>query len=484
MRVHVVIRYIGMVLQFIAAFMLASAGVSMFNDYDSAYYPLLLSSFMTALLGLFPMIFVERVDEIKTKEGYSIVVGSWFLACIVGMFPYLIWGGEFTLINAWFESVSGFTTTGASILNDIEFLPRGLLFWRASSAWIGGIGVVMFALVILPSMGRSRQMLYNVELSTIAKDNFHYRSKVIIRILSSVYIGLTIITTLLLKYAGMCWFDAITHAMSSCSTCGFSTKNASIAFFDSAAMEGILIAAMVLASIHFGILYATITGRRNNIFRSEVVRTYIAMLTIVTFVVAINLFGTETYDDFGSALRHSAFQVVSYTTTTGFATADTNMWPSLAIVLLVFCSVVCGCAGSTSGGMKVDRMLMAVKVINNRMKLQQHPNAIIRTKIDGVVQDDSVLSLVMSFIVAYIILVLLSTIIYTMFGCDLLTGFTASIACISNVGPGFGDVGSMSNFASLPGALKFTSTILMLVGRLEIFGFIQLFFMRSWKYSV
>ena len=208
------------------------------------------------------------------------------------------------------------------------------------------------------------------------------------------------------------------------------------------------------------------------------------MLAIVTIVVAINLFGTETYDDFGSALRHSAFQVVSITTTSGFATADTNIWPSLAIVLLVFCSVVCGCAGSTSGGMKVDRMLMAVKVINNRMKLQQHPNAIIRTKIDGVVQDDSVLSLVMSFIVAYIILVLLSTIIYTMFGCDLLTGFTASIACISNVGPGFGDVGSMSNFASLPGALKFTSTILMLVGRLEIFGFIQLFFMRSWKYSV
>ena len=203
MRVHVVIRYIGSILLFIATFMLASAGVSMLNDYDSAFYPLLLSSFMTALLGIFPMIFVERVDEIKSKEGYVIVVGSWLVACIVGMFPYLIWGGEFTLINAWFESVSGFTTTGASILNDIEFLPHGLLFWRASSAWIGGIGVVMFALVVLPSMGRSRQMLYNVELSAIAKDNFHYRSKVIIRILSSVYIGITIVTTLLLKYSGM-----------------------------------------------------------------------------------------------------------------------------------------------------------------------------------------------------------------------------------------------------------------------------------------
>jgi len=153
-----------MVLVFLAAFMLASAGVSLLNDHDSALYPLLLSSFVTAVLGLFPLIFVDSAEEIKTKEGYAIVVGSWMVACVVGMFPYLIWGGEFSLVNAWFESVSGFTTTGASILNDIEFLPRGLLFWRSATTWIGGIGVVMFALVILPSMGRSRQMLYNVEL--------------------------------------------------------------------------------------------------------------------------------------------------------------------------------------------------------------------------------------------------------------------------------------------------------------------------------
>ena len=397
------------------------------------------------------------------------------------MFPYLIWGGEFTLINAWFESVSGFTTTGASILNDIEFLPHGLLFWRASSAWIGGIGVVMFALVILPSMGRSRQMLYNVEVSTIAKDNFHYRSRVIIRILSSVYIGLTIITTLLLKYSGMRWFDAVTHAMSACSTCGFSTKNASMAYFDNPLMEAILIGAMILASIHFGILYATITRRRNNIFRSEVVRSYIGMLTVISLIIAVSLYSNGTYESLSESLRHAAFQVVSVTTTSGFATADTNTWSSLAIVLLVFCSVVCGCAGSTSGGMKVDRVLMAFKVIRNRMKVQQHPNAIIRTKIDGTVQDDSVLSLVMSFIVAYIALVLIGTILYTTFGTDLMTGFTASISCISNVGPGFGDVGSMNNFSTLPAVLKFGSTMLMLVGRLEIFGFIQLFFINSWK---
>lgn len=481
MRVHVVIRYIGMVLQFIASFMLASAIVSMLNGYDSAYYPLLLSSFLTALLGLFPMIFVEKVDEIKTKEGYAIVVGSWLVACIVGMFPYLIWGGEFTLINAWFESVSGFTTTGASILTDIEFLPRGLLFWRASSAWIGGIGVVMFSLVVLPSMGKSRHMLSNAEMSTIAKDNFHYRSKVIIRILSMVYAGLTLFTTFALKYSGMTWFDSLTHAMSSCSTCGFSNKNASVAFWDSPSIEAIMMVAMILSSIHFGILYATITGRRNNIFRSEVVRTFIGMMVVVAAVIAINLWAEGIYPTFGEAARHASFQVVSLTTTSGFATADTNMWTPLAIVLLVFCSVICGCAGSTAGGMKVDRVLIATKVINNRIKVQLHPNAVIRTKVDGTVQDDSVQGLVMTFIVAYIILVSIGTIIYTLFGCDLLTGFTAAISCISNVGPGFGEVGSMSNFSHLPVVLKFTSTILMLIGRLEIFGFIQLLFIRSWR---
>ena len=453
----------------------------MLNGYDSAFSPLLLSSFMTSLLGIFPLFFVEKVEEVTTKEGYAIVVGSWLVACIVGMFPYLIWGGEFTMINAWFESVSGFTTTGASILNDIEFLPRGLLFWRSSSAWIGGIGVVMFALVILPSMGKSRHMLSNVEMSTIARDNFHYRSKVIFRLLVTIYVGLTIITTVALKYSGMTWFDAVNHAMTSCGTCGFSTKNSSVAFWDSGLIEGIMMVAMTLSAIHFGVLYATLTGKRNNIFRSEVVRTFIIMMLVISLLIAVSLYSADIYTNFGEALRHASFQVVSLSTTSGFATTDTNLWTPLAMVLLIFCSVICGCAGSTSGGMKVDRLLIASKVIRNRMKIQLHPNAIIRTKMDGMVQEESTQNLVMTFIVSYIMLTLIGTVVYTMFGCDILTGFTASISCLSNVGPGFGEIGSMSNFSELPVVLKLSSTLLMLIGRLEIFGFIQLLFIRSWR---
>jgi trk system potassium uptake protein TrkH len=296
-----------------------------------------------------------------------------------------------------------------------------------------------------------------------------------------VYVGLTAVTTLSLKLAGMTWFDSATQAMSACATCGFSTKNLSVGFWDSPVIEMILIIAMTLSAIHFGILYASMTGRRNNIFRSEVVRTFIVMMSLIALVISFSLLAEGTYDTWGESIRHSAFQVVSVTTTSGFATADTNTWTPLAIMLLIFLSVVCGCAGSTSGGMKVDRMLIAAKIIRNRMKVQLHPNAVMRIKVDGMVQDESVLSLVMTFIVAYIMVTLLGTIVYTMFGLDVVTSLTASISCLSNVGPGFGEVGSMSNYADLPALLKFNSTVLMLVGRLEIFGFIQLLFIRSWR---
>ena len=249
MRVDVVLRYVGVVMLFIATFMLLSAGISYLSGVDSAFYPLLLSSLLTALLGAFPLIFVGKREQITNKEGFCIVVGAWLVACVVSMFPYLIWGGEFSLVNAWFESVSGFTTTGSTILNDVEALPRGLQFCRFSTTLVGGMGVVMFALVVLPSMGRSKMMLSNVELSTMAKDNYRYRSQIIVQILLVVYVGLTILSTVMLKMAGMNWFDALCHAMSACATSGFSTKNASIAYFNSPAIDTILIFAMATAGV-------------------------------------------------------------------------------------------------------------------------------------------------------------------------------------------------------------------------------------------
>ena len=409
------------------------------------------------------------------------MVGSWILASVVGMFPYLIWGGEFSLINAWFESVSGYTATGATILNDIEELPQGLLFYRTSSNWIGGVGVVMFALVILPSLGTSRMSLSNVELSSLAKDNYRYRTQVIVQILLVVYVGLTVVTTLLLKVAGMRWFDALNHAMSACATAGFSTKNASIAFYDNPMVEFILAGAMFISSIHFGLIYATFLGKSNNIFRSEIVRTYVAIIVGATLIVTLSIFGAGIYPDLWESLRHAYFQVVSLITTTGYATADTNLWTPLAIVVLIFVSIVCACAGSTSGGMKVDRLLIFCKIMWARIRRQQHPNAVIRIRVDGVAQESDMLNSVVVFIVAYIVLILVATFTNTLFGQDLMTAFTSAVACIGNVGPGFGGVGSMGNFADIPAILKLQDSFLMLMGRLEIFGFIQLFFLKWWR---
>ena len=354
MRFSVILRYVGTVMLYLSAFMTVAAGISYVSS-DTGFYPLLLSALLTLLLGVFPMIFVPRPDNITTKEGFAIVVGSWLIACVVGMFPYLIWGGEFSFVNAWFESVSGFTTTGASILKDIEALPRGLLFWRTVTNWIGGVGVVMFALLILPSLGTNKMELSGIELSSLAKDNFQYRTQKLVKILLAIYIGLTVLFTIALKIAGMNWFDSLNHAMAACATGGFSTKNASVGFYDSILIEWILIVVMFLSSLHFGLIYATLTRKANNMFRSEVVRTYVAIIVAASLFIGASLYFTGTYPNVLESLQQSTFQVVSLITTTGFATADTNTWTPFAIVILIILSIICGCAGSTSGGAKVDR---------------------------------------------------------------------------------------------------------------------------------
>ena len=481
MRESVILRYVGAVMLCVSAFMLVSAGISYMNNVDSGFYPLLLSALLTFTLGGFPLLFVPRAKSISNKEGFTIVVGSWVLASVVGMFPYLIWGGEFSLVNAWFESVSGFTATGATVLNNIEQLPQGLLFYRTASNWIGGVGVVMFALVILPSFGKAKMTLSNVELSSLAKDNYRYRTQQIVRILLVVYMGLTAVTALLLKLAGMGWFDAVNHAMSAGATCGFSTRNISIAYYDNPIVELIMMGTMILSGIHFGLIYATIIGNSKNIFRSEVTRTYFTVIAVGTLLLTLSLYFGHVYPDLLSSLRHSAFQFVSLITTSGFATADTNTWTTFAILLLIFASVVCSCAGSTSGGLKIDRMLLFGKMLKARVRRQQHPNAVIRLKVDGVIQEGELLNTVVVFMVTYVALIFVGAVINALFGLDMMTAVSSSISCLGKVGPGFGEVGSMANFSELPVVLKLQDTVLMLMGRLEIFGFIQLFFLKWWR---
>lgn len=481
MKIDIVLRYVGEVLLLNAFFMLISALVSLFNGFDTGFYPLFLSFLITSLLGSFPLIFVPADLNLTSKQGYLIVIASWILSCLVGMLPYLIWGGEFSIANAWFESASGYTTTGATILNDVEALPHGLLFWRASTHWIGGIGVVLFALVILPSIGRTKMTLSSVELSSIAKDNFRYTTKKIIKIMTAVYIGLTFTQVVALRIAGMDWFDSICHSFSTIATGGFSTKNLSIMYFDSVWIEVVIMIFMVAAGLHFGLIYSTIQGKKNNLLNSDVSRFYFFTLAVSGLAVAINLYASGIYYTFAESLRYGLFQVISYGTTTGFASTDNLFWPPFSILLITYMSIQCASAGSTSGGIKVDRVLLLGKAIKARILKLQHPNAVVRIKLSGQTQEDSTVNAAVLLISFYLLSTFVSTLIISLWGYDLLTAFTASVASIGNVGPGFGKVSSMSNMGFFPDVIKYWLSILMIFGRLELFGLIHLFLIRSWK---
>ena len=468
--------YIGVSLLLVAALMTESGVVACFTIGDDSRTALLFSAFLTATVGFFPLIFVRKGEHrLGFKEGNCIVVGAWLFSCLFGMLPFLFYGREFTPINALFESVSGFTTTGASILNDIESLPRGLQLWRISTAWVGGIGIVtLFSMLT----GRTdKTTLSGAEISNVAREslagekNASFANRMII-----TYLALTIVTLFSLKVTGMEWFDCVTNAMSACSTCGFCTRNTSIAFYANPAAEIVLTIAMLAAGVHFGILFlAFLKGRPRYIWKSETIKVFLSLVGLAIVIVTADLFLRGHCSSFAQALRDASFQVASISTTTGFATQDTTLWPPLSMSVLIICSLICGCSGSTSGGIKVDRAILAAKGIYRKVKLTVEPNGIYFVRVDGRVRSDEQVSDAYGYIFCYLILMVVFAAVNIAFGQDFISGVTASIACMGNVGPGFGDVGSMSNYADFPAILKVTGMIEMLIGRLEIFPVLYLF---------
>ncbi len=477
MNWKIITWYIAISLVFVALLMGVAGIVACCTPGDASRMPLLYSAFITGTVGFYPLIFVRRGRQpLSFREGNCIVVVAWIFACLFGMLPFLLYGREFTLLNALFESVSGFTTTGASILNDIEALPRGLQLWRISTAWVGGIGIVtLFSMLIRERLDKST--LSGAEISSVAREPFAgERSNSFAQRMLATYTALTAVTFISLVFTGMGWFDALTNAMSACSTCGFCTRNSSIAFYGNPAAEIILTVAMIAAGINFGILFlAFLRGRPHFFLKSEIIKVFLSLLGIATILVTVDLMTKGNYPSFGNALRDAAFQVASISTTTGFATQDTTLWPPLSMAMLILCSLICGCSGSTSGGIKIDRAILAAKGIHRKVELTVAPNAVKNIRVDGRAKPDSQISDAYGYIFCYLLVVVVFAAVNIAVGIDFTTSVTASIACIGNVGPGFGDVGSMSNYAAFPGILKFTSMLEMLIGRLEIFPVLYLF---------
>src|SRR5574344_150389 len=481
MNISVVSRNIGIALVFNACFMFLGAFTSMIYDFDSAFSPLLLSGIITMTVGLFPLVFVRNESDIDIKEGFTIIVFSWVLSCLFGMLPYLLWGGEFSLVNAWYESVSGYTTTGATILTNVEAVPKGLLLWRSSTHFLGGIGVVVFMLFVLPTVSVFRMRLSKVELSALSKENYKFKTQETIKVISYVYVGLTVIQTICLMLAGMNFFDALNHAFSTVSTGGFSTRNESIKSFHSFPIELIIMIFMYLSGLHFGLLYATIIGRTTNIFKSSVTKFYTATLLIAGFVVSADLLITGQLNSWSEALRQSFFQVISYASTTGFATTDTSVWPHVAILFLIYLSFQCACSGSTAGGLKSDRVLIFFKTLKAQMQKTIHPNAVIPIRVGKHIIEHEMAGSVTLFIVLYILIAFLVTVLLSIMGATFLDAFSGSLANMSNVGPGFGSIGSLANYSAFPAVGKLLLSVEMLLGRREIYSLLLICFIYKWR---
>lgn len=473
MRTIAIVKYLGYVLLFNALFLYTSATISLYNN-ESSFTPLLYSAIVCTILGLFPQIFVDQINEINFREGMAISVFGWILTCFAGAVPYFMWGGEFTFANALFESVSGFTTTGSTILQDIEALPKGLLFWRSATHFIGGIGIILFVLLILPDSRGIRTSIYRSEVSGLSLMNFSMRAKQIVRIISIVYVSLTIILIALLWILGMTFFDAVCHSFGTIATGGFSTKNLSIAHYDNVWIEITLTVFMYLSSLHFGLLFLTFTGNKNNIFTSKVVKNYTVVILIGIVLIVINLVNASGYS-WGSALRHASFQIVSLTSTTGSATLDTDVWPLFSKIILIYFTIQCAMVGSTGGGIKFDRIYLFFVSLKRRIKLIQHPQGVYITKMNGNVVTEELELQTMTFIILYILIFFIVTLALAAMNIDGITAFTASITTIGNVGPGFGKISSLANFSGLPDAAKYLLSGNMLLGRLEILNVITLF---------
>lgn len=473
MRPKAIAKYLGFVLLFNALFLYISAAISLFLK-ENSLTPLLYSAVVCTILGLFPQVFVEKIDEINFHEGMAISVFGWLLTCFVGAVPYFMWGGEFTFANAIFESVSGFTTTGSTILQDVETLTKGMLFWRSATHFIGGVGVILFVLLILPDSKGIRTSIYRSEVSGLSLMNFRMRAKQIVRIVSIVYISLTVVLILLLWILGMSFFDAICHSFGTIATGGFSTKNLSISYYNNVWIEVTLTVFMYLSSLHFGLLFLTFTANKNNIFTSKVIRSYTLLILTGIVLITINLISSGGYT-WSEALRHASFQVVSLTSTTGSATIDTEVWPLFSKIILIYFSIQCAMVGSTGGGIKFDRIYLFFVSLKRRIKLIRHPQGIYLIKMNNNLVTEGLEIQTMAFIILYILIFFVVTLILAAMNIDGITAFSASITSIGNVGPGFGKISSLSNFSGLPDAAKYLLSINMLLGRLEILNVITLF---------
>ena len=472
---------IGLLLAFESMLLLACCCVSMIygeRDLMSFIVSFAICLSVSAILLVYGR---RKKCAMSRNEGYIVVALSWVFFSVFGMVPYL-WGGFIpNITDAFFETMSGFTTTGATILDNIESMPHGILFWRSLTQWIGGLGIVCFTIVLLPGFGASSQMLYLSEATGVTHNKLYPKTRVMARYIFMVYILLTAIESALLMAGGMGLFDALCHSMTTTATGGFSTKQESIAYWHSPYMEYVVSIFMLLSAINFSLYIVAFKSKWKKLREFVELKWFACSVGLLTLIISAVLFLNNGYSA-EEAFRKSLFQVATCHTSCGFATDDYNLWPPFTWMLLIFAMLSGGCTGSTSGGVKNLRLIIIANCIRNQFRQILHPRAVLPVKVGGLF-DNKLLTTVLVFFAAYLSVAFIGWTLLMAFGVGFTEAMSTVISSMGNVGPGLGSFGPAFSWAALPNAAKWILSSLMLIGRLEIFGFLLIFYRSTWKGS-
>lgn len=476
MNIKLVLKLVGRVLLLEAVALIVPLAVALL--YRESPVPFLLAIAIVATAGLGLSALPARL-QFFTREGFVAVGLIWIFTGLVGALPFFFSGWFATPMDAIFESCSGFTTTGSTILTDIEALPKGILFWRAFTHWLGGMGVLVLATAIVPKMGVRAHYLIQAETPGPVFSKLVPKQSQTSKILYTMYFALTAVEAVCLKIAGMPLYDALIHSFSTAGTGGFSNRNASVGAYDSVAIDVIITLFMLLFSINFAIYFLLLTRKWREALSSDELRFFLTVVAGATGIITVVNLGT--YSDIGESLRYAAFQVASIISTTGFGTADFALWPQFSqmiIVLIMFCGA---CAGSTGGGMKCSRILLLLRGVRREVHRIIHPRSVEVVKLDGKLVNESVLHSLLVFVGAYVSIVFAAALIISLDGFSFAVSFSAALTCVSNVGPGLEAIGPSGNFAAFSGLSKLVMSLCMIIGRLEIFPILVLFNPSTWR---
>lgn len=478
MNYGIVARVLGDLLVLESAMMVPSLAIALYqqqHDASSFFFSIILT--LLAGIGLKQVTTVKQ--KIQTKEGLTIVALGWLLVSLFGALPFIFSGSVPTIADAVFETISGFTTTGATVIADVEALPMGLLFWRSFTHWMGGMGILVFTIALLPTLGVGGFQLYKAESPGPMAGKISPRIKDTAKILYTTYIVMTLAQIILLRIGGMSVFESALHTFGSVGTGGFSTRNASIAAFPSIFIQLVITVFMILSGINYSLYYALINRRYKEVLQNEELRFYLTVILIAGLLIGLNIY--RQYNNIGLAFKDAFFQVGSIITTTGYATANFNAWPTFSKSILFLLMFLGGCAGSTAGGIKSIRILTLFKLVKREISKILHPRAYIQVKVDKKPLNDDVLTGITSFFALYILIFALGTMLVTLEGVDLETAASSVAATLGNIGPGFNLVGPTTTFAFYSGATKLLLSALMLLGRLELFTVVALFSWHTWR---